>query len=403
VSGRVLFVDDEPAVLSVLERQLGDAFDIHTATSAEEAFRSVEERGPYAVVVADMAMPGTDGATLLARLREMRPEVTRVMLTGTTDLGTLVTAINRGGVFRFLTKPCASDALVAALSDAFEYHRLVTAERELLERTLRGAVEMLADTLALTNPAAFSRATRMRAQVSRLAKLWKLESPWELEVAALLSQVGCVTLLDATVEKLREARALTTWEARAVAEHPKVAERLLAKIPRLERVARMVGGQFDPLPQPQPPHDPAGWDVVLLGAQALRVVGQFEELLAQGVSRKATFARLRKTDPPLPEAIVAALEELDGAEPQTILRRVGVFQLTTSMILASDVTTTSDILLARKGQPLSDAMLARLRTFSLGTGVREPIEVLVPLEQRDPRGAQEPASTVVDGCSSSDE
>lgn len=387
MSERILFVDDEASILEMIQWQVAGHFDADFAEGPENGLRVVQEKGPYAVVVSDMSMPGTDGATFLSSVRDLHPDTVRLMLTGTHDLTSVHAAINRGGVYRFLTKPCASEALVSTIEDALRYHRLLTSERELLERTLRGAVEVMAETLGMANPDAFSRASRLRARVARVAEVLGVKSRWEMEIAALLSQLGCVTLSEGTVAKLREGRALVDWERRAVAEHPRIAERLIGRIPRLERVARMVGAQLDASSQ-VPSGEPCDWDPEVLGAQVLRVVGRFDDLVSRGAPRRTALEKLLEEAPPLPYAIVKALEQVEGTEPPTVLRRVSVSELTTSMVLAADVRTTSEILLARKGQALSDAILVRLAAFARGTGIREPIEVLVPLEGRELEAAR---------------
>ncbi len=90
--------------------------------------------------MSDMRMPGMDGATVLTRARAVQPDTVRVLLTGQADMEDAVAAVNDGNIFRFLIKPCPRPVLVRALTDAVDQHRMITAERVLLERTLRGSV-----------------------------------------------------------------------------------------------------------------------------------------------------------------------------------------------------------------------------------------------------------------------
>ena len=118
--------------------------------------------------MSDMRMPVMDGAAVLAQARSARPDTVRILLTGQADLEDAVAAVNNGNIFRFLLKPCPRPVLVQALSDAVEQHRMITAERELLERTLRGSVAALFDVLSLANPLAFARAVRIQQIVLQL-------------------------------------------------------------------------------------------------------------------------------------------------------------------------------------------------------------------------------------------
>ena len=165
---RVLCVDDEPEILEGLRDILRRRFTVVTATSGRDALALVEEHEPFVAIVSDLTMPGMDGAHLLEAVRRVSPDTVRLLLTGTADLGIAIDAVNRGQIFRFLVKPCPLDQLVAALDAAVDQHRLVTAERVLLEETLAGSVQALVDVLGLASPKAFGRASRLKAYVREL-------------------------------------------------------------------------------------------------------------------------------------------------------------------------------------------------------------------------------------------
>ena len=100
----ILFVDDEPSVLSAIERAFHRKFNIRVADSAEEGLSLVEEGDGYAVVVSDFQLPGSDGISFLTRVGEISPDSVRMMLTGSTQFETSIRAVNEGHVFRFLPK-----------------------------------------------------------------------------------------------------------------------------------------------------------------------------------------------------------------------------------------------------------------------------------------------------------
>ena len=137
---KILCVDDEANILEAHQRGLGKQFHIETALGAEQALGQIDAQGPYTVVVSDMRMPGMDGVQLLSEVRKRAPDSVRIMLTGFADLQTAIEAVNEGNIFRFLTKPCPQETLAKALSAGIEQYRLVTAEKELLAKTLRGAI-----------------------------------------------------------------------------------------------------------------------------------------------------------------------------------------------------------------------------------------------------------------------
>lgn len=121
---KILFVDDEPAVLEGYQRLLSKEFAIDTAGGGAQALAKLAADASFAVVVSDMRMPQMDGAQFLAKVMAKFPHATRIMLTGNSDLAAAQRAVNEGNIFRFLTKPCEKAELVQALDAALTKHRL---------------------------------------------------------------------------------------------------------------------------------------------------------------------------------------------------------------------------------------------------------------------------------------
>jgi DNA-binding NtrC family response regulator len=118
-----LFVDHEASVLQSYERMLHGEFEVDTALSGKAALASIQEKGPYAVVVSDIRMPGMDGVQLLARLRQVAPNTVRMVLTGQADLGAAMAAVNEGHIFHFLSKPCEKSVLTHSIKEAIAHYR----------------------------------------------------------------------------------------------------------------------------------------------------------------------------------------------------------------------------------------------------------------------------------------
>ncbi len=116
----LLLVDDEPSILQSLLRVFRRTdFRVLTATNGEQALELIE-RLPVAVLVSDFNMPGLDGAELLSRARALRPEMSRVILSGNSDQDSVIRSINDGGALKFLTKPWDTDKLLSEVNSAFE-------------------------------------------------------------------------------------------------------------------------------------------------------------------------------------------------------------------------------------------------------------------------------------------
>jgi ActR/RegA family two-component response regulator len=128
---KILFVDDDPNILEIYQRALRKTFRIDIATSGEEGLRLLAERGPYAVVVADMGMPIMNGIDFLGRVRELSPDTVRMVLTGRESTATA--AVNQANVFRFLVKPCPVDTVLSALVAGVNEYRHTVTQNERIE------------------------------------------------------------------------------------------------------------------------------------------------------------------------------------------------------------------------------------------------------------------------------
>jgi len=142
VSSRVLCVDDDLDLLEAIQRQFFQRFQIDIAQGGVAGLEAVRTKGPYAVIISDLKMPGMDGIAFLARARKIAPDSVRIMLTGHADLDVAMEAVNEGSIFRFVTKPCPYDTMALIIEQGMDQHRLVTAEKQLNEELKAYAKEL---------------------------------------------------------------------------------------------------------------------------------------------------------------------------------------------------------------------------------------------------------------------
>lgn len=376
---RLLVVDDDVSARDGLRRAAADLFDVADVGSAELGCEALARQGPFAVIVADYRLPGTSGVEFLSQARQQAPDAVRVIMTGAGDMQAAVEAVNLGQVFRFLVKPTPASQVRGVLADALEQHRLLTAERELLEQTLAGAVRVLTEVLSVVSPDAFGRAARLKACVQHLVAQLGLSDPWQYEVAAMLSQIGCITLPGDTITKVLGGQPLTPAERGLVDGIPRVAGALLAHIPRLDVVARMISTPAGEL-GPQPADEAALRDlpVAVRGGWLLRVALMLDDRLLRGMAPTDAIAELRRPPQPLPGFLLDAAARFAFQADASRVELVRVRDLHTMMVADEDVRTVSGLLLVPRGQPVTVAVIQRLRGFARGPGVREPFRVRVP-------------------------
>ncbi|MCX7071572.1 MAG: response regulator [Gammaproteobacteria bacterium] len=383
---RVLLVDDEPAVLEGLELQLGRRYEVHGTTQPAQALKMVDTMAPFAIVLSDMRMPGMDGAALLREIRNRQPHGVRMLLSGHADVGSAIAAVNDGGVFRFLTKPCPPAQLLAAFDAAAQHYRVQAAERALLEQTLRGAIKALAEVLAVVDPAGHGQALRVQQLSLELAKELAFAPGWSLEVAALLSSIGRVSLPAEVLQRLHAGEIPLPDEAAMLARLPKLTDRLLAAIPRLEPArAILLLSHEQPLPEGWAT-DFGGGTLATLGrcAAILRVAEGFDTLLTHGYGSAEALGVLRAGKVAGDAPVIDALESLRARDQGRVaVRQLPIAMLQPGMVIAGDLCTTAGQLLVTRGFVISESFLARLTNFSRGR-VREPVLVMVPAAQSVP-------------------
>jgi len=392
--GKILFVDDEQNVLDSMRRQLRKRFSIQTAVSGDEALRILKEEGPFAVIVSDMRMPGMDGIELLKRVKDSYPETVRIMLTGNADQETAIDAVNSGQIFRFLTKPCSTATLVPALALAQHHYRLIQAEKELLQKTLKGCVSVLADLLSQSNPTAFSAGRRIRDYAGHIARRLDLPNVWQIEVAAMLAQIGCVSLPSDIINKKCAGLELDEDEQTMWEQHPEIGARLLEKIPRLESVTTMIRWQQRSFASYDNGSDASVFEEVLAGCQILKAVIDFDLLRQQGLSKTKAVARMRTlTDEYNPE-IVAQLSSLPGRQQNAILH-VNIEDVGIGMLAEEDIVAKNGTMVLPKGQKITWASLQGLHNFHRKVGIIEPVRVSLPPDD-EPEQEQEETETTGD-------
>lgn len=374
MSDKILFVDDEPILLQGYQRSLRKDLQISTAVGGAAALLLVKQEGPFGVIVSDMRMPEMNGIEFLTRVRKLAPDAVRIMLTGGSDLDVAIHAVNEGNIFRFLSKPANKDTLAKTLADSLAQYHLVCAEKELLENTLRGTVYVLTEVLSLVSPAAFSRATRVRRYVQHVVNELSLAHPWKYEVAAMMSQLGCVTLDPNILETVYSGQDLSPEEEAQYATHPLVAQDLLKSIPRMESIAWMIAHQFEPLPSEWDTGDREMADT-RLGAQILRAAIIFDGFLRKRHSRVEAAHFLTRRFSGLNPKIIEALMELEPEVAGEGTRTAGVADLHAGMVLQQEVRTKEGILIAAKGQEVTAPLLIKLQSFWKKSAIADSVSV----------------------------
>ena len=353
----VLCVDDEPRVVSGLERHLRDRYHVLTANSGAEGLDVLNQHADVGIVVSDMRMPAMDGASFLRHARDLRPNAVRLLLTGHADIQAAISAINQGQVFRFLIKPCPPDVLAGTLSEAEQQYHLITAERTLLQRTLVGAIKVLIEIMSWNNPSAIGRAVRLRRRVVTMADAMKVERRWVVETAALFSEIGTLSLPEELADKVVQRLPLDAQELEQVHGAMRAANRLIRQIPRLEPVAELLERTF--IAAPEGSAAPADDSLV----QLLRLAADLDRIETKG-SLPAALALERSRGGYSAEVLDAAEQVAERAKEGASRLMVPVEELRLGMILDEDLSTERGVMIAPQGLEVTESFLEHIRRFA---------------------------------------
>jgi response regulator RpfG family c-di-GMP phosphodiesterase len=375
----ILFVDDDANVLSAYQRTLRKRFKLDTAQSGDAGLGKLDQmQEPYAVIVADMQMPGMNGIDFLKRVKEKSPDSVRLMLTGNADQKTAIEAINLGQVFSFLCKPCPPESLEIALDNALRQYQLIRAEKELLEETLNGSIKVFTDILAIVDPEAFGHAQRLREEVTAVAKWFGIARSWEFEIGAMLSPIGAVAIPPVILNRFRTRQPLNDTEKQMIARIPEIGANLISKIPRMEQVEKIVRYQNKNFDGTGYPEDGVTGADLPMGARILHVLSDLIVTEGNRKSRAEAFGQLKQRlgvyDPAVLEA-VASCFDIYLAEPSEP-RQIPFSELRVGHIITSDILTTEGTLVVASGAQISQALMKKLHNFSEISGLREPLSVL---------------------------
>ncbi len=374
---KILLIDDEVNVLNAYRRNLRLEYEIIVGQGGEQGLAMIKKHGPFAVVVSDFKMPGMDGVTFLKKVMQVAPDTVRVMLTGYSDLNITMDAVNEGHIFRFLTKPCPIDKLKKTIDDGIKQYRLVRVEKELLNKTLSGSIKALVDILSVVNPLVFNVASQMSKYAKNIGRRLKYRNLWEIEISALVSQIGLVSVPNDIIEKKLHGFETTPSEDEMFYAHPKLGAELLRNIPRLDNIAESVYYQYVDYNHSFSEYNKKGDEIPFAG-RLLKILNDFFFLSAKEYNQELVIREMEKSvGKKYDEKIFGALAaEISGAEVDKVVVLKNIVQLKEHDILTEDLKDENGFLLLPKGTELNLITLSKIVNYNKLTKLKEPVAVI---------------------------
>lgn len=396
---RVLIVDDEEIVLVGLRESLArEGYEVVTASNALSGLEALKT-GPFAVILSDQQMPWMTGLEFLAQVREMQPHASRILITAVLSLETVVEAINKGEIYRFVIKPWLREELLATVRNAAQRYELLCRHSELqaaalsvnqrltelnqrlqdqmqriadqnqqlqtlneaLHTNLQHTVQLCVQVMETFHPTLGSQARRVYEICKLMADSLDLPEAERhcLEVSAWLHDVGLIGVPRDVIRRWQqEPNTLSEAERVLIEQHPILGQELVQFVHHLEDVGPVVRAHHERYDGTGYPDRKSGENTPWL-SRLLAVAVSFAELSA--ATRDAVeLIKMASGAAFDPEAVRVFLRVLPKSSIPRKQREVLLSELRPGMVLAKGIYTANGLLLIPEGQPLSAPSIDKL-------------------------------------------
>jgi response regulator RpfG family c-di-GMP phosphodiesterase len=397
---RILVIDDEEIVRVALRETLRrEGYEVHTASDGIQGLSLLKEEA-YSAILTDQQMPSLTGLQFLAKARELQPDATRILITAVLNINTVIEAINKGEIYRFIVKPWLREELLATIKNAVQRYELICRNKELqattqamneklrhlnaqleqqvsrvaeqnqqleslnqaLEQNLTRSVELCLHTMQTFYPTLGSQARRVYKLCKAVAD--HLELPPELrqtlEISAWLHDIGLVGVPRHLIRQWEQApESLKEAERALIEQHPVLGQELAGFVHHLKGVGTTIRAHHERFDGKGYPDRLSGENIPWL-ARLLAVAVAYAE---SNLDSQATVQSLQKDAGSAfdPEAVRVFLQSLPQAAVPRKQREVSLSELTPGMVLAKGIYTANGMLLVPDGQRLNETFIDKLR------------------------------------------
>ena len=404
----ILIVDDEPVVLTALKLTLErQGFHVVACASPLKALAILAERD-FAVIISDQRMPEMMGLDFLIESRRLRPHASRILITAVLTLPTVIDAINKGEIFRFVAKPWLREELIATVCNAVQRHDLVTNNETLQRETQRLNTELTEANAALGRQVHDLEDQRQRLDTANHELAERYEHSLELcrrilttfdpilggEAKVLVELAKQMAATDHFTEEERHALRTSAWlcdigligvpremlrafrqnperlSAREIAtlhNHPVYSQTLAGLVDGRAHIGEVIRAHHERFDGRGFPDGLAG-NSIPWAARCLAVaVGYVESGLARAAASEAILAKSGSAYDP--EAVRLFLKATNLAQLPRQVREILLHELEAGMVLANGIYSPHGLLLIGEGQQLSSPMIAKIRSHNEATPI----------------------------------
>jgi response regulator RpfG family c-di-GMP phosphodiesterase len=399
----ILIVDDEEIVLVALrDTLLREGYSIVASPHAIHAL-SVLKEARFSVVITDQQMPMVTGLEFLAQVREIQPDATRILITAVLSLSTVIDAINKGEIYRFIVKPWMREELLATVKNAVQRHELITRNARLQaatqamnrqlqdlnlsleaqvarvaeqnaqlqsyaisqEENMRRSVELCVQTMRTFYPTVGHQARRVAALCQAMAAGYELTPTQRqtLEISGYIYDIGLIGVPRRLIKQWQEApESLSEAEWTLIHQHPILGQELAQFVNHLDAVGPTIRGHHERFDGTGYPDRLRGagipWLARLLAVAVAHAESNLGPKLATEMISQGSGTAFD------PEAVRIFL----GTAPKAVVpgkqRVVPLSDLRPGMVLAEGIYSENGMLLIPDGQRLTAPYIAKLLNYN---------------------------------------
>jgi len=399
----VLIVDDEEIVLMALrDTLLREGYDVVASPHAIHALSVLKER-KFSVVLTDQQMPMVTGLEFLAQVREIQPDATRILITAVLSLGTVIDAINKGEIYRFIVKPWLREELLATVKNAVQRYELISHNARLQvatqamnrqlqqlnaalesqvarvaeqntqlqdfarsqEENLRRSVELCVQTMRTFYPTVGTQARRVAALCQTMAAGSDLSASQRqtLEISGYIYDIGLVGIPRQLIKRWQETPArLSDAEWSLIHQHPVLGQELAAFVHHLTAVGPTIRSHHERFDGNGYPDRLAGenipWLARLLAVAVAYAESNLDPKLATEMVSQGSGTVFD------PEAVRIFLRTAPKAVVPGKQRVVPLAELQPGMVLAEGIYSENGMLLIPDGQRLTATYIDKLLNYN---------------------------------------
>ena len=285
------------------------------------------------------------------------------------------------GAVDYITKPISPPVVLARVKTHLRLRKAELDLRELLVKTLGGAIEVLTDILSVANSTAFSRASRLKDSVNSLMAAFNLTDFWQIRMAAMLSQIGCIAVSPEIIEKIFRGQEVSREDRESYNRHPQVGYELIRKIPKLTEVAEIIARQQVLDKETGFQGSEQATRLIRTGSRMLKLALEYEKLTYSGKTPTAAMAILKTAEKEYGPKLLEKFSHIIASEPEPArmgVREVEAKDLAIGMIIAKDIITKNGVVLIKAGTKINVLIFEILHHSNKTDFIEETFQVLIP-------------------------